>query len=116
MRLNGNRYSAVEDRMGNITITRKRDLASVYLQGDDAVEFLDNHRILEAVDYPSGPFKTLAEHVDVCLDAYADALDTAEQHEDILAGLANERPHSRIKQANGIPCQWTYDGRRGMVR
>lgn len=70
LRLNGIHYSAVEDRMGNVTITRKRDLASVYLQGDDAVEFIDNHRILDAIDYPSGPFKTIAEHVDACLDEY----------------------------------------------
>ena len=70
MRLNGNKYSAREDRIGNVLILRKTDMASCYLQGDDAVEFLDNHRILDAIDYPSGPFKTLADHVDACLDAY----------------------------------------------
>lgn len=38
----------------------------------------------------------------------------AEQHEEILAGLAREVPHSRIRQANGMPCQWTYTA-NGMV-
>lgn len=71
MRLNGNKYSAVRDRMGNVTIIRKSDGASCYLQGDDATEFVDNHRILEAIEYPSGPFKTSAEHVDACLDEYS---------------------------------------------
>lgn len=75
MRLNGNHYSAVEDRMGNVIITRKRDMASVYLHGDDAVEFIDNHRVLQAIDYPSGPFKTQAEHIDACLDAYDEVIE-----------------------------------------
>jgi hypothetical protein len=70
MTLNGHKYSAKEDRMGNVTILRKSDGASCYLQGDDAIEFLDNHRILDAIDYPSGPFKTAADHVDACLDQY----------------------------------------------
>jgi len=70
MTLSGNKYSAKEDRMGNVLITRKADGATCYLQGDDAIEFLDNHRILDAIEYPSGPFKTSAEHVDACLDAY----------------------------------------------
>ena len=76
MTLNGNHYSAKTDRFGNVTILRKSDLATVYLQGDDAVEFLDNHRILEAIEYPSGPFKTSAEHVDACLDAYDEVMST----------------------------------------
>lgn len=74
MLLNGNKYSAKEDRMGNVTILRKSDMKSCFLQGDDAVEFLDNHRILDAIEYPSGNFKTLAEHIDACLDAYDDVL------------------------------------------
>lgn len=68
--LAGNKYVAKEDRMGHVTITRKTDGASVYLQGDDAVEFLDNHRILGTDTYPNHLFKTLADHVDACLDAY----------------------------------------------
>lgn len=70
MTLNGNHYSAKSDRYGNITILRKSDMKTVYLQGDDAIEFEDNHRILDAIEYPSGPFQTSAEHVDACLDAY----------------------------------------------
>lgn len=77
MALNGNHYSAIQDQTGNITITRKRDMASCYLQGDDAVEFIDNHRILDAIEYPSGPFKTQAEHVDACLDAYDEVMEVA---------------------------------------
>lgn len=74
MRLSGNTYSAVSDRMGGVIIRRKTDGASCYLHGDDATEFLDNHRILDAVEYPSGPFKTSAEHVDACLSGYDTAL------------------------------------------
>lgn len=48
----------------------------------------------------------------------------SDQHEDILAGLANERPHSRLAILSGNPYQgftrrpvkWTYDGRGGMVK
>ena len=71
MRLSGNHYSAKDDSWGNVTITRRSDLATIYLQGDEATEFIDNHRIFEAFGYPYGPFKTSAEHVDACLDAYA---------------------------------------------
>jgi hypothetical protein len=72
MRLSGNHYSAKDDSWGNVTITRRSDLATIYLQGDDATEFIDNHRILNAIEYPSGPFATLAENVDACLDDYAE--------------------------------------------
>jgi len=41
---------------------------------------------------------------------------TALRHEEILAGLASEVPHSRIREANGTPRQWTYKGDGGMVR
>ena len=74
MILNGNHYSAKSDSFGNVTILRKSDLATVYLQGDEAVEFVDNHRILDAIEYPSGPFTTQAEHVDACLDAYDEVM------------------------------------------
>jgi hypothetical protein len=60
--------------MGSVTILRKSDMKTVCLQGDDATEFVDNHRILDAIEYPSGPFKTLAEHVDACLDAYDEVM------------------------------------------
>ena len=75
MILNGNHYSAKTDGLGNVTILRKSDLASIYLQGDDAIEFVDNHRILDAIEYPSGPFQTAAEHVDACLDQYDEAIE-----------------------------------------
>lgn len=68
--MRGNHYSAATDRMGNVTITRLADMASCYLQGDDAVEFADNHRVLDAIEYPSGPFRTYEEHVDACLGQY----------------------------------------------
>ncbi len=70
----GNKYKAIEYRSGNILITRKSDQMSVYLQGDDAVEFIDNHRILGTSEYPSGPFKTLAEHIDACLSDYDEVM------------------------------------------
>jgi hypothetical protein len=40
----------------------------------------------------------------------------AQRHEEILTGLASEIPHSRIREANGTPRQWTYNGDGGMVR
>jgi YD repeat-containing protein len=39
----------------------------------------------------------------------------ADQHETILAGLAGERAHSRISEANGRPVQWTYDANGSMA-
>ena len=72
MRLNGIHFSARDDSYGNVTITRKTDLKTIYLQGDDAIEFIDNHRILDAIEYPSGPFTTAAEHIDACLDVYSE--------------------------------------------
>ena len=72
MQLNGIHFSARDDSHGNVTITRKTDLATIYLQGDDAIEFIDNHRILDAIEYPSGPFATAAEHIDACLDVYTE--------------------------------------------
>lgn len=39
----------------------------------------------------------------------------AEQHETILAGLAGQRAHSRIAEANGQPVQWTYNADGSMV-
>jgi hypothetical protein len=68
--LRGNKYTAMQDRMGHWTITRLSDGANCYLQGDDAVEFTDNHRLLGAITYPSGPFKTQSQHIDACLSDY----------------------------------------------
>jgi hypothetical protein len=61
------------------------------------------------------------EHGDVCPDCggrgfhkptCAVLIDTAvaEKHEEILAGLANERYHSRIADASGRAVRWTYNG------
>lgn len=41
--------------------------------------------------------------------------DVALQHEEILAGLANELPHSRFVNANGQAIQWTYSGNGEMA-
>lgn len=70
MTLNGNHYRAEEDNFGNVIVFRKRDASTVYLQGEDATEFLLKYQILEVFQYPIGPFQTLAEHVDACLDVY----------------------------------------------
>lgn len=40
----------------------------------------------------------------------------AQRHEEILAGLASERPHSRIRDARGNAIQWTYNGDGTMAR
>lgn len=48
----------------------------------------------------------------------------ADQHEEILAGLTKERPHSRFRIWSGNhqqgsmfrDVQWTYDGNGGMVK
>lgn len=47
----------------------------------------------------------------VCID-----VETALQHEEILAGLASERAHSRFMSANGQSIQWTYTGHRSMAK
>ncbi len=44
-----------------------------------------------------------------------DAQRAADQHEEILAGLAGERAHSRIAQANGNPVRWTYNADGSMA-
>lgn len=57
-----------------------------------------------------------------CLSA--DDRMVADRHEEILAGLANEAPHSRFRIWSGNPyqgmtlrnVQWTYDGHGGMVK
>jgi hypothetical protein len=68
----GIKYRAV---IGNIgaTITRKSDGASVFMQGDDAVEVESQMDALDATaekGYPVEPFQTYAHHVDAVLDAY----------------------------------------------
>jgi hypothetical protein len=75
--MRGSRFSATQDRIGNWTIIRVSDGASCYLQGDDAIEFSDNHRILDAIEYPSGPFQTLAEHIDASLSEYETVMQPA---------------------------------------
>ena len=39
MKLNGNHYSAKSDRFGNVLITRKSDMKTVYLQGDEELSW-----------------------------------------------------------------------------
>ena len=65
----GNKYSAVQDRLGNWTITRYADNATCYLQGDDSVSFEDEYRglspwTLQRIRYPFGPHKTAEDHID----------------------------------------------------
>src|SRR5215475_8222075 len=64
----GKFYRAV---IGNIgaTITRKSDGASAWMQGNEADQLQTVLDKLETYNYPRGPFKTLAEHTDVILDA-----------------------------------------------
>lgn len=69
----GYKYRVQTDRFGNALITRLRDKASVYLQGDDAVEVESQLDALEATaetGYPIGPFPDYASHLDAVLDAY----------------------------------------------
>jgi hypothetical protein len=73
---NGNVYCAV---IGNIgaTVTRKSDGASVWMQGDDAVEIESQMDALDATaerGYPLGPFKSYEEHLDAVLSAYDEVL------------------------------------------
>jgi len=46
---------------------------------------------------------------------YTEEMAVADRHEEILAGLASERPHSRFRESNGNPVQWTYSGQRNSV-
>jgi hypothetical protein len=69
----GYKYRVQTDRLGNALITRLHDKASVYLQGDDAVEIESQLDALEATaekGYPIGPFVDYASHLDAILDAY----------------------------------------------
>jgi hypothetical protein len=69
----GYNYRVQTDRFGNALITRLKDKASVYLQGDDAVEIESQLDALEATaekGYPIGPFADYASHLDAILDAY----------------------------------------------
>ncbi len=69
----GYMYRVQTDRFGNALITRLRDRASVYLQGDDAVEVesqLDALAATAQAGYPIGPFADYASHLDAILDAY----------------------------------------------
>lgn len=69
----GYRYRVQTDRFGNALLTRLKDKASVYLQGDDAVEIESQLDALEATaqgGYPVGPFEDYASHLDAVLDAY----------------------------------------------
>jgi hypothetical protein len=73
MMRNGHLYSVWTDRFGNALITRLQDRASVYLQGDDAVEIESQLDALDATaekGYPIGPFKDYESHLDAILDAY----------------------------------------------
>lgn len=66
-------YRVQTDRFGNALITRLHNKASVYLQGDDAVEIESQLDALEATaeqGYPTGPFADYASHLDAVLDAY----------------------------------------------
>lgn len=83
--MNGNHYTAEVNRFGHVTIKRLADNASVYLQGDDAIEFCTEYaRFLgwnydgESIVYPSGPFQTEAEHIDACLDQYDGVMEVTE--------------------------------------
>ena len=66
----GNVYTATSDRRGNITIVRKYDAASCFLQGDDAADLQASIERLESEQYPIGPFPNFATHLDAVLDAY----------------------------------------------
>lgn len=41
---------------------------------------------------------------------------TKAQHEEILAGLAGERAHSRIAEASGRKVEWTYNADGSMAK
>lgn len=70
MTWDGAAYRATEDRAGNITITRKYDGATAFLQGDDTLDLRESLERLEEIDYPSGPFSDIYQHRDVVLDQY----------------------------------------------
>ena len=67
---NGNVYTVKDDRQGSMTITRKYDGASCFLQGDDTIELRESITTLETIVYPTGPFQTFEAHLDAVLDAY----------------------------------------------
>jgi hypothetical protein len=73
----GHKYSVRTDRFGNAVIAQLSDNASVYLQGDDAVEVESQLDALDATaagGYPIGPFQDYESHLDAILSAYDDVL------------------------------------------
>ena len=76
----GHIYKVQTDRFGNALITRLSDKASVYLQGDDAVEIESQLDALEATaekGYPIGPFRDFESHLDAILDPYDTVMSPA---------------------------------------
>jgi len=77
MTYNGNKFAAIVDRMGRITVVRKSDGADVFLQGDDTLDLHKSLLKMESIEYPIGPFQTYEEHLDVVLDQYETIMQTA---------------------------------------
>lgn len=68
----GHKYSLKTNGFG-AEIVRLHDGASVFMQGDDAVEIESQMDALEATaetGYPKGPFADYESHLDAILDAY----------------------------------------------
>lgn len=78
-------------------------------------------KTMHYVVYASGGYMVLGrpltdreedKYATVDVIPYTEEMAVSWQHEEILAGLANERPHSRFRDYIGNPVQWTYSGQR----
>jgi hypothetical protein len=72
MNLLGNRFSAEDDEFQNWTITRLSDGARVYIQGLEALEFINCTGVISALQWPS---QTTKEKIDRLLEYYEPLMD-----------------------------------------
>ena len=70
MTYQGNKFGAIVDRCGFITIVRISDGANCFLQGDDTLDLQESLLKMDSIDYPTGPFQTYEQHLDAVLDQY----------------------------------------------
>jgi len=68
MTYKGNKFGAIVDRSGSITIVRKSDGATAFLQGDDTLDLHESLAKMDSIEYPIGPFQTYEQHLDAVLD------------------------------------------------
>ncbi len=76
--MEGNRYNASEDKMGNITLVDNITKKSVYFQGDDADIFREKWETISAIwaveEEDTKRFASYEEHFDAIADDYFEVM------------------------------------------